>query len=102
MPRVGDYRGHLLSTAMLVPAILVVSSIFFTTVEIDYSLAELLAIGGVWVALTVGFEFLVGYVEGTPVAVTLGQCDILAGQVWIFVPLALLLSPLAFGWYLAG
>ena len=51
--------------------------------------------------LTVGFEFLVGYIEETPVSVTLGQYDVLAGQVWIAVPVTLLVSPLVFGWYLS-
>lgn len=52
--------------------------------------------------LTVGFEFLVGYVEGTPVSVTLGQYDVFAGQVWVLVPLTLLVAPLVFGRYFAG
>lgn len=62
---------------------------------------ELLLVGVLWTVLTVGFEFLVGYVEGTPVSVTLGQYDVLAGQVWIAVPLTLLLAPLLFGGYFA-
>lgn len=49
------------------------------------------------VILTVGFEFLVGNVEGTPVSVTLGQYDVLAGQVWIAVPITLFVAPLLFG-----
>ena len=59
--------------------------------------AELLLVGVVWTVLTVGFEFLVGYAEGTPVGVTLGQYDVLAGQVWLFVPLTLLVAPVVFG-----
>ena len=50
-----------------------------------------------WTVLTVGFEFLVGYLEGTPVSVTLEQYNVLAGQVWIAVPLTLLLAPVLFG-----
>jgi len=46
--------------------------------------------------------FVVGYVEGTPVSVTVGQYNVLAGQVWIVVPLTLLFSPLLFGWYLSS
>ena len=65
----------------------------------NYSRAELALVGILWTVLTIGFEFLVGYVEGTPVSVTLGQCDVLAGQVWVAVPVTLLVSPLVFGWY---
>jgi hypothetical protein len=99
--RVGEYAGHVLSTALLVAAILLVSFLYFQRTPIEYAYVELVVIGVLWTALTVGFEFLVGYVEGTPVSVTLGQYDVLAGQVWIAVPLTLLLSPLVFGWYLS-
>lgn|GEM_PF-3595019 len=75
---------------------------FSQRTSIGYTYAELLAVGVLWTVLTVGFEFLVGYVEGTPVSVTLGQYDMLAGQVWIAVPITLLVSPLIFGWYLSA
>jgi hypothetical protein len=101
IPRVGEYAGHVLSTALLVGAILLVSFVYFQRTRIEYAYVELVAIGVLWTALTVGFEFLVGYAEGTPVSVTLGQYDVLAGQVWIAVPLTLLLAPLVFGWYVA-
>lgn len=101
IPRIGDYPGHVVSTALLVVAILVISFLYFSRTSIEYARAELVLVGILWTVLTVGFEFLVGYLEGTPVSVTLGQYDVLAGQVWIAVPLTLLLSPLLFGWYLA-
>jgi len=90
------------STALLVAAILLVSFAYFSWTPIDYAQAELVLIGVLWTVLTVGFEFVVGYVEGTPVSVTLGQYNVLAGEVWIAVPFALLVSPLLlFGWYLS-
>lgn len=102
IPRIGEYAAHVLSTALLVAAILLVSFVYFQRTPIEYAYVELVVIGMLWTALTVGFEFLVGYVEGTPVSVTLGQYDVFAGQVWIAVPLTLLLSPLVFGWYLSA
>lgn len=100
VPQVGTYPGHVLSTGLLVLGILLVSGLFFTFTSIPYSRSQLLLVGVVWVILTVGFEFLVGFVEGTPVSVTLGQYNLLAGQVWISVPITLLVAPLIFGWYL--
>ncbi|TKX62149.1 hypothetical protein EXE48_05645 [Halorubrum sp. ASP1] len=97
IPRIGEYPGHVASTAVLVAAILLVARAYFSRTSIAYSRAELLSVGVLWTLLTVGFEFLVGYVEGTPVSVTLGQYDVFAGQVWIAVPVALLVSPLLFG-----
>ncbi len=97
VPRMGDYSGHLLSTALLIAAILALSYGYFSRSRIDYRRAELLAVGVIWVVLTVGFEFLVGHLEGIPVEDTLAQYDVLAGQVWVLVPLALFLAPLVFG-----
>jgi len=101
IPRVGEHTGHVVSTALLTAAILLVSFAYFSWAPIDYPRAELVLIGVLWTVLTVGFEFVVGYVEGTPISVTLGQYNVLAGEVWIAVPFALLVSPLLFGWYLS-
>lgn len=102
VPRIGDYPGHVLSTLLLVSAILAVAYAFFATTSVDYSSTQLLLVGATWTVMTTGFEFLVGYVEGTPVSVTLGQYDVLAGQVWILVPLTLLVAPYLFGRVLKG
>jgi hypothetical protein len=101
IPRVGDYPGHVLSTALLVAAIAGISFAYFRLTATEYRFGELMLVGVLWTVLTVGFEFLVGSVEGTPVSVTLGQYNVLAGQVWVEVPLTLLSSPLLFGWYLS-
>ena len=102
IPRMDEYAAHVLSTAMLVLAILAVSAAYFGWSATEFGRVELLVVGVAWTVLTVGFEFLVGYAEGTPVSVTLGQYDVFAGQVWIAVPLTLLVAPLLFGWYLRG
>jgi len=100
--RMDEYAAHVVSTALLVGAILAISFAFFRWSPVEYALGELIVVGVGWTVLTVGFEFLVGYVEGTPVSVTLGQYDVLAGEVWIAVPLTLLFAPLLFGWYLSS
>lgn len=97
IPRIGEYPGHVLGTAILVLAILAIAYAYFTRTAVEYTRGELLAIGAIWTVMTVGFEFLVGYVEGTPVSVTLGQYDVLVGQVWILVPITLLVAPTLFG-----
>ncbi|WP_049916935.1 hypothetical protein [Halogeometricum pallidum] len=97
VPRTGEHAGHVLSTGLLTAAIAVISYAFFATTDAEYTRAELAAVGAGWTVLTVGFEFLVGYVEGTPVSVTLGQYDVFSGQVWILVPLTLFVTPLLFG-----
>ena len=102
IPRIGAYPGHLVSTGLLVAGILAVAGLFFTRTGVEYPPTQLAVIGAVWVILTVGFEFLVGAVEGTPVSITLGQYNVLAGQVWIAVPITLFVAPLLFGWLLSS
>ena len=101
VPRIGEYAGHVVSTVLLVVTILAVSGLYFANTPIEYTRIELLLIGVGWTALTVGFEFLVGRLEGTPVSETVAQYDVLAGQVWILVPLTLLVAPPLFGWVFA-
>jgi len=101
IPRTGEYVGHVVSTVLLIVAILAVSGLYFSNTPIEYTRVELLLVGVGWTVLTVGFEFLVGHVEGTPVSETVAQYDVLAGRVWILVPLTLLVAPLLFGWVVA-
>ncbi len=98
----GESSAHLASTALLLVSILAITYLFFSYSSMRFTAVELLAIGGLWVVLTVGFEFLVGYVDGVPATETLAQYDVLAGEVWIFVPVTLFVTPLLFGWYLSG
>ncbi|WP_331232620.1 hypothetical protein [Natronorarus salvus] len=102
IPRVGEYIGHLVSTAILITAILVLSYAYFRKSSINYTQTELLLVGVLWVVLTVGLEFLIGHLEGIPVSETLAQYNVFAGYVWILVPLTLLVAPLLFGSYLAA
>ena len=73
--------------------------LYFTRTSIEYTWVELLLVGAIWVVLTVGFAFVVGYFEGIPVEATLAQFSVLAGQVWIFVPFTRFVAPPVFGWY---
>ncbi|WP_049927623.1 hypothetical protein [Halopiger goleimassiliensis] len=101
VPRTETYTAHVVSTAALIVVVLAIAYSFFATTTIDYRFTELVGIGVLWAALTVGFEFVVGYLEGTPPAVTIGQYDVLAGQVWILVPVTLVLAPIVFGTFVA-
>jgi len=97
IPRMDDHAAHVLSTAILVGMILAVAAAYFAWTGTAFSDAELVAIGVGWTVMTVGFEFLVGYAEGTPVSTPVGPYDVTAGQWWRAVPIALLLAPYVFG-----
>jgi hypothetical protein len=58
------------------------------------SAGHALAIGLGWVVLTVAFETLLGhYISGRSWRELGGDYDLLAGRIWILVPLCLLVSP---------
>ncbi|AOW81024.1 hypothetical protein HTSR_1859 [Halodesulfurarchaeum formicicum] len=97
VPRLGTYPAHVLSTLLLVAVIGLVAAWYFGWTEISHTQAELLLIGGLWTLLTIGFEFLVGFLAGEPVGTTLAQYDVLAGRIWVLVPIALFVAPLVFG-----
>jgi hypothetical protein len=56
---------------------------------------QALAVGATWVSLTLAFEFGFGhYVEGKSWSTLLADYDLLAGRVWVLVPVWTLLAPL--------
>lgn len=52
IPHIGAYSGHVLSTALLVVAILVVSFGYFRWTTIEYRYVELVLVGLRWTVLT--------------------------------------------------
>jgi len=51
-------------------------------------------IGGVWLGLTLAFEFLAGhYLFGNSWHKLLADYDVLAGRIWVFLPIVALISP---------
>jgi len=93
-PRLGEFGGHITSTALLCGAIFAVT--WFT---IDWvrplTSSDALLIGGGWAVMTVAFEFLAGhYVFGSAWTTLLADYDLLAGRVWVLVLVTLAFAPL--------
>lgn len=101
-PVLGAYPGHVVSTLVTgIPAFLLVAYLAFGRRAVTYTRRELAGIGGLWVVLTVAFEFGFGhYVMGHPWSRLLADYDLLAGRLWGLVLVALLVAPLLFGHYL--
>ncbi len=97
IPRTGDQIGHIVSTVLLIAGIVLVTYLFFSRVGLDYSKNQLVGIGVGWCLLTIGFEFVIGFLEGAPPRVVLEQYNVLSGSIWVFVPITLLLVPIVFG-----
>jgi len=93
-PRLGEHESHVIGTITLCTAILIVTWLTINWMRPAKS-TDALLIGGVWVLMTVGFEFLVGhYVFGTSWARLLADYDLLGGRVWLLVLATVAFAPL--------
>src|SRR5262245_17305484 len=77
IPRVGDYRGHVLSTIILCAGILFVTWLAIGWLRPSTS-ADAVVIGTIWLVLTVSFEFLGGhFLFGQPWERLIADYDVL-------------------------
>jgi hypothetical protein len=94
IPRVGDQRGHQISTLTLSASILLVTFLTIAWLR-PASRMDALAIGAMWVAMTLAFEFLGGhYLFGKSWDALLAEYNLLAGRIWILVLLVTAAAPL--------
>ena len=97
-PNVGDYAAHVISTATLICALLIVTYLFLKYVNIPYENKDLIAIGIIWIIMTISFEFLFGhFVVGHTWEKLFADYNILNGRVWSLVLVTTLFGPLAIG-----
>ncbi len=98
---VGEYAAHVISTIILMLAILGTTYLFLRIVRIvkfEYNNLGLLIIGIVWLVMTILFEFGFGhYVMGNSWERLFADYDIFEGRVWIMIPLTTLFAPLLMG-----
>jgi hypothetical protein len=93
-PRLGQHESHVIGTITLCTAILIVTWLTINWMRPAKS-TDALLIGGVWVLMTVAFEFLVGhYVFGTSWARLLADYDLVGGRVWLLVLATSAVAPL--------
>jgi hypothetical protein len=93
IPRWGERVGHIVSTLLLCALILGATWMVMRWVR-PASARDAWLIGGVWLGLTLGFEFLGGhYLFGDSWAELLAAYDVAAGQIWILVLITTLLAP---------
>jgi hypothetical protein len=85
VPRTGAGVGHLISTVMLCLAILALTWLAIGWIH-PVSRREAWMVGGVWLALTLAFEFLAGhYLFGNPWSRLFEDYNVLRGRVWLLV-----------------
>lgn len=94
-PRFGEQAGHVLSTLTLSLAILAIAWLTIGWLA-PATVQDVLWIGGLWLLLTVAFEFLAGhYLFGNSWESLLADYDLLRGRVWVLVLVTTAVAPLA-------
>ena len=92
-PALGDPRAHQLSSVTGVAIVFLLAWRFVRGLPAPHG-GRLLGVGAFWLGLTVAFEFLFGhYVAGESWDELVAAYDVVEGQFWPLVLLAVLLSP---------
>jgi len=95
-PNLGDVLGRQLSTLLL----LALFAGWFWFLHRRWPLAnarQACLVGVLWLAITLSFETFMGRVlAGKPWSQALGDYDVLAGRIWVLVPLWTLVGPYVF------
>jgi hypothetical protein len=97
VPAFGDGVAHAISSITLAAAILVLAWMTIGWIA-PATPAAAWRVGGMWLGLTLAFEFLAGhYLFGTSWRVLLADYDLLHGRLWLVVLAATLVAPLVAG-----
>lgn len=101
-PKLGEHKGHVISSVVAVCYILVVNYFFVDSLKVSVTLTDLLLVGIFWVTLTVLFEFGFGhYVVGHSWVHLLSEYNLIKGRLWSLVLLSTFGAPVLWGLVLA-
>jgi hypothetical protein len=93
VPRLGADTGHRVSTLTLCALILLAVWLTIGWLR-PATLGTAFAVGGLWVVMTLAFEFLAGhYLFGRPWEVLWADYDVRAGRIWVLVLVVTVLAP---------
>ena len=93
LPKSGEPVAHALSSVTLCLAILLLSWFAISWIG-PLSSRDPWTIGGLWVVLTLAFEFLAGhYVFGNPWSRLLADYNVFRGRIWLLVIVTTALAP---------
>lgn len=92
-PHVGELAAHQISTLTL----FIMFTAYFWFLDSIWPIetgVQAWTIGAIWVVMTLAFEFGVGrYVSGNSWSKVLYDYNLLAGRVWVFIPIWVLIAP---------
>lgn len=96
VPRFGEHAARQLSTLLLVALL----AIYVGTVTRTWPILsgrQAIAVGALWLALTLAFEFALGrFVSGLSWREMIAEYDLAAGRLWALVPLWVAVAPYVF------
>ena len=92
-PRIGVYAGYVVSVCTGALIIIGVTYFFIRKYWADLSRPDAWKIGGLWLALTMVFEFAMLRVSGVPWSQLLADYDLLHGRLWPVILFTVLLAP---------
>jgi hypothetical protein len=93
VPLTGEAVGHLVSTLFLCLFVIFAASFAVRWIGAAET-GPLLLVGGLWLAMTLAFEFLAGhYLFGNSWERLLANYDVASGRIWVLVPVTTLLAP---------
>lgn len=102
-PRIGPQAAHVAGTWVVVAAFFMAIGLSIRWIVPDLATWRLWLVGGVWLFLTVAFEFGFGhYVAGHSWSRLFRDYDVLAGRIWVLVLLTVLFAPVWLGRLRAG
>ena len=97
-PRLGERAGHVASTLLLCLLLLAAALLAIGWIG-PRSRADVLLIGGFWLALTIAFEFLAGhFLFRNPWSKLLADYNLLHGRIWVLVLITTFLAPGLAAW----
>lgn len=93
IPTIGVVAGRAVSTIALSVLVLLLTRLTIHWID-PRSSRDAWSIGGLWVALTLGFEFLAGhFLLGDPWSQLLEEYNVLRGRIWVLVLVTIACAP---------
>lgn len=93
-PQIGKYGGHVIGTILLIFFVLIITRLLLNLMDVDYTHIDLIAIGVLWLFMTLLFEFSYGYyVLARPWPALLAEYNILEARLGSLVLITEFLAP---------
>ena len=90
----GEQAAEILAVLLLLVLIYLIAAVFLSRIGRRYRLADLWALGFLWMVLTIAFEIIFfGVFLSVPISALLEAYNVFAGEFWVVILLGILLAP---------